>query len=190
MERWQTSIRTCEPFEMEFPLLRNDGVFRWFLTRGTPVLDPEGKVTRWFGTNTDVTEIRLARENLRESEGQIRALNESLEERVQQRTVALATANDELGQARAKLQNVLDAATQVSIVATNMEGVIQTFNSGAENMLGYTSEEMVGKTPGIFHLESEVIARGLELTEVTGKQIHGFDVFVERVPNGQPEKRE
>ena len=42
--------------EMEFPLRGADGRFRWFLTRIVPVEDAEGKVARWFGTNTDVTE--------------------------------------------------------------------------------------------------------------------------------------
>ncbi|MDQ6872422.1 MAG: PAS domain-containing protein, partial [Gemmatimonadota bacterium] len=54
MERWSDSISTGEPFEMEFPLRNAAGEFRWFLTRVAPVKDPSGKVTRWFGTNTDV----------------------------------------------------------------------------------------------------------------------------------------
>jgi len=54
MERWKSSISTGEPFEMEFPLRSAAGEFRWFLTRVAPVKDASGKVTRWFGTNTDV----------------------------------------------------------------------------------------------------------------------------------------
>ena len=78
MERWQTSIRTGRPFEMEFPLRSGDGTFNWFLTRVTPVLDGQGSVARWFGTNTDVTEIRRVREALRESESYFRQVAESL----------------------------------------------------------------------------------------------------------------
>ncbi len=44
-----------EPWEFEFPLRRYDGQWGWFLTRATPVLDREGKIVRWFGTNTDIT---------------------------------------------------------------------------------------------------------------------------------------
>ena len=58
MERWQTSIATSQPFDMEFPLLGADGKFRIFLTRVMPMKDSEGRVTRWFGTNTDVSEAR------------------------------------------------------------------------------------------------------------------------------------
>ncbi len=70
LERWRASISTGEPFEMEFPLRGGDGVFKWFLTRITPVLDPEGNGRRWFGTSTDVTEIR------RESTARVRAGNQ------------------------------------------------------------------------------------------------------------------
>jgi PAS domain S-box-containing protein len=54
MARWSESIATGQPFEMEFPLKSAAGEFRWFLTRVAPLKDAAGKVTRWFGTNTDV----------------------------------------------------------------------------------------------------------------------------------------
>ncbi len=100
-------------------------------------------------------------------------------------------AEIELNQTRARLQAVLDAATQVSIIATDVNGVIDVFNAGAELMLGYTAEEMVGRqTPQIIHLESEVVARGQELTKELGRPIEGFRVFVENASRGQTEERE
>ena len=68
MVRWQASIATGKPFDMVFPLLGADGVFRPFLTRIMPVCDQSGKVARWFGTNTDISEQRRTEEALRESE--------------------------------------------------------------------------------------------------------------------------
>ena len=56
LERWGSSIATGKPFEMVFPLRGADGRFRSFLTRGMPMKDDEGKVIRWFGTNTDISE--------------------------------------------------------------------------------------------------------------------------------------
>jgi len=62
IERWQASLETGEPFEMEFPLRRGtDGAFRWFLTRVVPLHDTNGRIVRWFGTNTDIEELRQAR---------------------------------------------------------------------------------------------------------------------------------
>ena len=64
IERWQASIETGERFEMEFPLKGADGKFRWFLTRVNPLRDGEGRIIRWFGTNTDIDEQRrIARRN-------------------------------------------------------------------------------------------------------------------------------
>ncbi|MGE5206597.1 MAG: PAS domain S-box protein [Chlamydiota bacterium] len=73
MERWQASIQSGEPFEMVFPLRGADGVFRPFLTRIVPVRDAEGRVARWFGTNTDITSQQRAEEALRKSEERLRA---------------------------------------------------------------------------------------------------------------------
>ena len=58
-----------EIWEDTFPLRGKDGKYRWFLSRALPIRDASGKVTRWFGTNTDVTELRdlesaLHRQNL------------------------------------------------------------------------------------------------------------------------------
>jgi PAS domain S-box-containing protein len=63
VERWKRSIATGEPFQMEFPLKDADGGFRWFLTRVNPLRDSNGEITRWFGTNTDIHENRIAQQN-------------------------------------------------------------------------------------------------------------------------------
>ena len=94
-------------------------------------------------------------------------------------------------EAHAQLKRVIDAATKVSIIATDMSGTILTFNSGAQHMLGYSAEEVIGKkTPTIIHLESEVIARGKELTEKMGYPVEGFEVFVAYAKQGKHEERE
>jgi PAS domain S-box-containing protein len=77
LDRWRESIATGEPFDMVFPLRGADGVFRPFLTRVMPMRDRDGKVARWFGTNTDITEQRRIEEALATSESRLRALLES-----------------------------------------------------------------------------------------------------------------
>lgn len=91
----------------------------------------------------------------------------------------------------ANIQAVLNAATQVSIIATDQNGLLTTFNTGAERMLGYMAEEVVGKeNPGLFHLPSEVEARGAELSAEVGHLVQGFDVFTEYARQGRYEERD
>ncbi len=80
MERWQESMRTGEPFDMEFPLLGADGVYRSFLTRSAPLRDSQGQVVRWFSTSTNVEALRRAQDVLVESERKFRELAETLPE--------------------------------------------------------------------------------------------------------------
>ena len=90
----------------------------------------------------------------------------------------------------ARMRAVLNAATRVSIIATDLQGTITIFNTGAEAMLGYSAKEMIGlHTPELIHLESEVLARGEELSREYGRAISGFDVFVERARHGIGERR-
>jgi len=77
------------------------------------------------------------------------------------------------------LGTVLNAATEVSIIATDPQGVITVFNRGAELLLGYSADQLVGKqTPALFHLASEIAVRGLKLSQEYGVPIEGFRVFV------------
>lgn len=75
-------------------------------------------------------------------------------------------------------QNLLAAASEVSIVATDPDGLITLFNRGAERMLGYQARDVVGKhSPTLFHLPDEIAIRERQLSEELGVPIHGFQVF-------------
>ncbi len=64
-EEWQSKLKSRQPFEKVFPLRGKDGKYRWFLTRAMPIKDKNGKIVRWLGTNTDITEHKRAEEALR-----------------------------------------------------------------------------------------------------------------------------
>jgi PAS domain S-box-containing protein len=68
LPRWRDALSKGEIFEMIFPLRGADGTFRQFLTRAVPIRNEEGRVVRWFGTNTDITEQLRSEENLRQTE--------------------------------------------------------------------------------------------------------------------------
>jgi PAS domain S-box-containing protein len=89
IEKWQAAIDAGQPFEMEFSLRGADGKYRSFLTRVQPLKDARGRVLQWFGTNTDVEELKQA-------EVKIQQANNELEHRVILRTAELQAAYKEL----------------------------------------------------------------------------------------------
>ena len=105
--------------------------------------------------------------------------------------VDIARELAELREANFQLHALLDASTLNAIIATDPDGLITVFNAGAERMLGYTSEEMVGKkTPAVFHLTSELEIRAKELSGKYGRPITGHAIFVEQASRGETEERE
>jgi PAS domain S-box-containing protein len=77
VERIQQSWDSGEPWEDTFPLRGRDGQYRWFLSRAEPIRDSDGRVVRWFGTNTDITERLEAERAVRESEAKLRRIADS-----------------------------------------------------------------------------------------------------------------
>ncbi|WP_164021392.1 ATP-binding protein [Pyxidicoccus trucidator] len=62
-ERWRETLRTGDPYDMEYRMRRADGQYRWFLVRALPMRDEQGHVVKWFGTATDVDDARRAAED-------------------------------------------------------------------------------------------------------------------------------
>ncbi|MBO1897080.1 PAS domain S-box protein [Shewanella sp. BF02_Schw] len=88
------------------------------------------------------------------------------------------------------LTNVLAAASEIAIISTDNNGIINIFNRGAELLLGYQAEEIVGKqSPAIWHLPSEIRERSKQLTKEFGEDIIAFDVFVYKPRVQGPETR-
>ena len=77
LKRWKASIATGEAFDMTFPLRGADGSFRTFLTRGIPLKNEANRVVQWFGTNTDITDQKIAEDKVRVSEIRYRRLFEA-----------------------------------------------------------------------------------------------------------------
>ncbi len=95
-----------------------------------------------------------------------------------------------LQEAYKSLSDIMDAAIHTSIISTDINGIITVFSRGSEKMLGYSAEELVGKnTPACFHLESEVVERGIQLSRELGRTIEGFEAFVAKARIQEHEER-
>src|SRR5664279_2134631 len=91
----------------------------------------------------------------------------------------------ELARARDFFSNVLNGASQQTIIATDTSGRITMFSEGASRMTGYTENQMLGMRPLILHDPEEIATRANELGILPG-----FEVFSRRPSGGSPETRE
>jgi PAS domain S-box-containing protein len=73
-DKFKRAIEHGQDWEDTFPLRGQDGQYRWFLSRAFPIRDHSGKIVRWFGTNTDITELRDAQLRLAEREAVLRTV--------------------------------------------------------------------------------------------------------------------
>src|SRR5450830_90395 len=102
LQAWKEAWHGGTPFEMEFPIRGSDGQYRWFITRANPVRDRGGQLLRWFGTSTDVDQVKRVQEALRDETRVLELLNN---------TGAALAGTLELP---ALLQETVDAATRIS----------------------------------------------------------------------------
>ncbi|MGI0487195.1 PAS domain-containing sensor histidine kinase, partial [Pantanalinema rosaneae CENA516] len=130
------------------------------------------------GVAIDITEQVRAEQALHE-------LNQDLEARIEQRTIALQESQAQLLAITSLQQAILDG-TDYSIISTDPNGTIQTFNAAAQKMLGYTADEVIGQiTPERIHDSQEVEQRADLLSAELNTTIPpGFEVFVAQAQRG------
>ncbi|MBV9124816.1 MAG: response regulator [Planctomycetes bacterium] len=68
LDRWQQALATGKPLEIENRLRAAHGAWRWFLVRGVPIRDPQGRILQWLGTCTDIDDQKPAQATLREAD--------------------------------------------------------------------------------------------------------------------------
>ncbi len=94
---WGIAAASVGNFDTEFRVRRFDGAYRWFKTRAVPQLDTTGRVIKWFGSNTDIQDLRDAQEASART-------NKELEARVSVRTAELEASNKRLEATTAQLK--------------------------------------------------------------------------------------
>ena len=100
-------------------------------------------------------------------------------------------ADQQVIAANAQRKAVLDAATRVSVIATDPDGIITVFNAGAERLLGYSPSEMIANRSIIdLHRREELDRHAAELLAEYGERLAPFDVLARRAERNGLEERE
>ncbi len=129
---WQTAVATNQPYAAEYRFRGQDGNFRWFMCRATPVRDADGKIQQWIGTCSDVQDAIDAREALK-------AANEGLEAKVAERTselqAAVATLQQEVAE-REKAEAQVRQMQKIESIGQLTGGIAHDFNNMLAVVLG------------------------------------------------------
>jgi formate hydrogenlyase transcriptional activator len=78
VREWLALVDSRKPGELETRIRRYDGAYRWFLIRVVPLLDEQGNVVKWFGSNTDIEDRKRAEEKLRQDEIELRQIADAI----------------------------------------------------------------------------------------------------------------
>jgi PAS domain S-box-containing protein len=153
VERRSMAIAAGEAYEVEYRLRRAaDGEYRWHLERATPVRDGAGAVVRWFGTCTDIDDYKRAEQETRRAWLEVKSLNETLEQRVRERTVQLRDSEE-------RFRKLVEGAKDYAIVALDPQGCVASWTDAAERLKGYSAAEILGANFACF-FTPEDISRG------------------------------
>ncbi len=78
IRKMKKALRAGKPIDVEYRVVGEDGTWRWMRSRGLPRMDPEGGVTRWYGSVMDIHEEKMAKAELRATKARMRQLLHTL----------------------------------------------------------------------------------------------------------------
>jgi two-component system sensor histidine kinase/response regulator len=129
---WTHSVAGRGPYDVEYRVRRSDGEYRWFKTRGVPIRDREGAIFKWFGTCTDMTDTKVAEEELRLAKNAAESANRAKDE-------FLANVSHEI---RTPMNAILGMTELVldTPLTEDQRHSLKTVKSAADNLLGLIND--------------------------------------------------
>ncbi len=151
---WDKAVKKGVKFDIEFRIRNSDGAYRWFKTRAIPVCDADGMVVKWFGSNTDIDDLKRAEEALRDSEEKLRVQKEALE----QKNIAIREIMEQIGAEKFRIREdilsnvdkvLLPTLRKLRAKASRIErrhiSVLESSIKGLASSFGRAMSEVIGK---------------------------------------------
>jgi PAS domain S-box-containing protein len=192
-ERFRRAVQAGVPWEDTFPLRGREGEYRRFLSRALPVRDAEGRVVRWFGTNTDLEEQLRAEEALGRARDEAEAARAAAEEANRAKSVFLATMSHEI---RTPINAVLGYADLLDMglqgeLTEGQRAFLDRIRASSQHLMGLVNDVLdfakieageMGFAPQRVELRaSSAEAVQMVLPQATGR---GIDLVEEPCPPG------
>ncbi len=153
IEAFTRSLASGDPTEFELRACRFDGVYRWFVLRGRPLRDRQGRIVRWYFLQTDIDDQKRAEEKLRESEYEARLIVNSIPGMV---GMTLPSGNIEMVSRQAleffgkTIEELRDWGTNDTIHPEDLPGVIDAFTRALTTGRPYDFSARFRRADGVY----------------------------------------
>ena len=145
MQRWQQSLASGQPLEIECRLSNEAGEYRWMLGRALPLPIEAGGISQWIGTFTDIHEHKLALEHIDQAQRQLRDNNDALTRVNVDLDNFIYTASHDLRAPITNIEGLLqallselpavpDPATQVGVILSLMQDSVERFKRTIDDL--------------------------------------------------------
>lgn len=176
--KWYASIQNVTPLQFEARLKSKEGVYRWHLTRMTPMKDDSGKVIMWVGSSTDIHDTRKLVQELLDSNSQMVELADQVQ-------LAFQKAEAE----RKVMEHLINKAPFFCCILKGPEHRYELVNENYQKLL--PGKELLGRTvaEALPEVEEQGFVKLLDNVYATGKEFvaEGIAIKVDRFDTGELE---
>ena len=167
---WTESVAGRQPYDVEYRIRRSDGTYGWFKTRGTPIRNAEGRIVKWFGTCTDISDRKRAEQALKDHEAELRQARDLLEIKVMERT-------KELRRSEAYLEEAQKLSKTGSWARVSSTGEIRYWSEECYRVLGFEPQDGLPRFENFLqHVHPDDQRRVLEAAENAGREKVDYEV--------------
>jgi PAS domain S-box-containing protein len=167
---WTESVAGRQPYDVEYRIRRSDGTYAWFKTRGTPIRDSDGRIVKWFGTCTDISDRKRAEQVLKEHEAELRQARDLLEIKVMERT-------RELQRSEAYLEEAQRLSKTGSWARVSATGEMRYWSEECYRVLGFEPQDGLPRFETFLqHVHPDDQRRVRETAERAGREKVDYEV--------------